>query len=122
VVRLDGNAVDVGKAILAEYAHPLVTQVANTMDEAAATAAQLAAAAMEGNRHVDLAGPPRKVIVQGMTGTEGRKHTQRMLMSGTRIVGGVTPGKGGQSVTFERTRSRCSGPWRGRHATGPTSR
>ena len=42
-----------------------------------------------------------KVIVQGMTGTEGRKHTNRMLMFGTRVVGGVTPGKGGQSVTFE---------------------
>jgi succinyl-CoA synthetase alpha subunit len=37
-----------------------------------------------------------KVIVQGMTGSEGRKHTQRMLASGTNIVGGVTPGKGGQ--------------------------
>jgi len=32
-----------------------------------------------------------KVIVQGMTGSEGRKHTHRMLTSGTRIVGGVTP-------------------------------
>jgi succinyl-CoA synthetase alpha subunit len=42
-----------------------------------------------------------KVIVQGMTGSEGRKHTQRMVVAGTRIVGGVTPGKGGQSVTFE---------------------
>ena len=42
-----------------------------------------------------------KVIVQGMTGAEGRKHTQRMIMSGTRVVGGVTPGKGGQSVRFE---------------------
>jgi succinyl-CoA synthetase alpha subunit len=42
-----------------------------------------------------------KVIVQGMTGSEGRKHTQRMLKSGTNIVGGVTPGKGGQSVDFE---------------------
>ncbi len=41
------------------------------------------------------------VIVQGMTGSEGRKHTQRMIGSGTRIVAGVTPGKGGQSVTFE---------------------
>jgi succinyl-CoA synthetase alpha subunit len=41
------------------------------------------------------------VIVQGMTGSEGRKHTQRMISAGTRIVGGVTPGKGGQSVTFE---------------------
>ena len=42
-----------------------------------------------------------KVIVQGMTGSEGRKHTQRMIAAGTRIVGGVTPGKGGQSVIFE---------------------
>jgi succinyl-CoA synthetase alpha subunit len=41
-----------------------------------------------------------KVIVQGMTGSEGRKHTQRMLSSGTNIVGGVTPGKGGQTVEF----------------------
>lgn len=39
-----------------------------------------------------------KVIVQGMTGSEGTKHTQRMLASGTNVVGGVTPGKGGQSV------------------------
>jgi succinyl-CoA synthetase alpha subunit len=43
-----------------------------------------------------------KVLVQGMTGSEGRKHTQRMLTSGTKIVGGVTPGKGGQTVEFER--------------------
>jgi succinyl-CoA synthetase, alpha subunit len=42
-----------------------------------------------------------KVIVQGMTGAEGRKHTQRMIGAGTRIVAGVTPGKGGQSVVFE---------------------
>ncbi|MDQ1662092.1 MAG: succinyl-CoA synthetase alpha subunit [Blastococcus sp.] len=41
-----------------------------------------------------------RVIVQGMTGSEGRKHTQRMLASGTKIVGGVTPGKGGQVVEF----------------------
>ncbi|WP_296140096.1 succinate--CoA ligase subunit alpha [uncultured Tessaracoccus sp.] len=42
-----------------------------------------------------------RVIVQGMTGREGRKHTQRMIMSGTRVVAGVTPGKGGESVVFE---------------------
>jgi succinyl-CoA synthetase alpha subunit len=42
-----------------------------------------------------------RVLVQGMTGSEGRKHTQRMINSGTAIVGGVTPGKGGQSVTFD---------------------
>jgi succinyl-CoA synthetase alpha subunit len=39
-----------------------------------------------------------RVIVQGMTGSEGSKHTARMLASGTAIVGGVTPGKGGQVV------------------------
>ncbi|MFN2495771.1 MAG: succinate--CoA ligase subunit alpha [Pseudonocardiaceae bacterium] len=42
-----------------------------------------------------------RIIVQGMTGSEGRKHTQRMLHSGSQVVGGVTPGKGGQSVEFE---------------------
>jgi succinyl-CoA synthetase alpha subunit len=42
-----------------------------------------------------------KVIVQGMTGSEGSKHTQRMLNSGTAIVGGVNPRKAGQSVDFE---------------------
>jgi len=42
-----------------------------------------------------------KVIVQGMTGSEGKKHTTRMLAAGTNIVGGVTPGKGGQAVAFD---------------------
>ena len=41
------------------------------------------------------------VIVQGMTGSEGTRHTTRMFASGTNIVGGVTPGKGGQSVDFD---------------------
>ena len=41
-----------------------------------------------------------KVIVQGMTGSEGSKHTRRMLRAGTAVVGGVTPGKGGQVVRF----------------------
>jgi succinyl-CoA synthetase alpha subunit len=41
-----------------------------------------------------------RVIVQGMTGSEGSKHTQRMITAGTQIVGGVTPGKGGQKVDF----------------------
>ncbi len=41
-----------------------------------------------------------KVIVQGMTGSEGMKHTTRMLASGTQIVGGVNPRKAGTTVTF----------------------
>ncbi|GMA38529.1 succinate--CoA ligase subunit alpha [Mobilicoccus caccae] len=41
-----------------------------------------------------------KVIVQGMTGAEGMKHTARMLAAGTKIVGGVNPKKAGQTVDF----------------------
>ena len=39
-----------------------------------------------------------RVIVAGITGREGMYHTKGMLASGTNVVGGVTPGKGGQSV------------------------
>ncbi len=39
-----------------------------------------------------------KVIVQGITGSAGLFHTQQMLAYGTKIVGGVTPGKGGTMV------------------------
>jgi len=42
-----------------------------------------------------------KVIVQGMTGSEGTKHTGRMLKSGTNIVGGVNPRKAGTKVEIE---------------------
>ena len=39
-----------------------------------------------------------KILVQGMTGSEGTKHTRRMVASGSNVVAGVTPGKGGQEV------------------------
>ncbi len=44
-----------------------------------------------------------KVIVQGMTGSEGSKHTRRMLAAGTDIVGGVNPRKAGTTVDFDGT-------------------
>src|SRR6185295_4258565 len=44
-----------------------------------------------------------KVVVQGMTGSEGQKHTRRMIASGTNIVGGVNPKKAGQSIDFDGT-------------------
>ena len=43
-----------------------------------------------------------KVIVQGITGSEGQFHSNQMLDYGTNIVAGVTPGKGGQK-TLENT-------------------
>src|SRR6185295_17017194 len=39
-----------------------------------------------------------KVIVQGITGRDGSFHAARMKEYGTKVVGGVTPGKGGQDV------------------------
>jgi len=44
-----------------------------------------------------------RVVVQGMTGAEGQKHTRRMIASGTTVVGGVNPKKAGQSIDFDGT-------------------
>lgn len=41
-----------------------------------------------------------KILVQGMTGGEGMKHTRRMLAAGTNVVGGVNPRKAGRTVDF----------------------
>ncbi|GAB1508581.1 succinate--CoA ligase subunit alpha [Actinophytocola sp. KF-1] len=41
-----------------------------------------------------------KIIVQGMTGAEGTKHTRRMLASGANVVGGVNARKAGQKADF----------------------
>jgi len=39
-----------------------------------------------------------RILVQGITGNEGKFHTEAMLSFGTKVVAGVTPGKGGQEV------------------------
>jgi len=44
-----------------------------------------------------------KVIVQGVTGSEGSKHTRRMLRAGTNVVGGTNPRKAGTVVDFDGT-------------------
>jgi succinyl-CoA synthetase alpha subunit len=59
-----------------------------------------------------------RVIVQGITGRDGSFHTAKMLEYGTQVVGGVTPGKGGQKVhgvpVFDTVREAVS-------ATGATA-
>jgi len=60
-----------------------------------------------------------RVIVQGITGRDGSFHAEAMIEYGTRVVGGVTPGKGGQNVgtipvfdtvaeAVEKTGAQCS--------------
>src|SRR3954451_15841760 len=45
-----------------------------------------------------LIGPETRLLVQGITGREGEFHSRAMLEYGTKIVAGVTPGKGGQTA------------------------
>lgn len=42
-----------------------------------------------------------RILVQGMTGAEGMRHTRRMLAAGTNVVGGVNPRKAGLAVAFD---------------------
>ena len=43
-----------------------------------------------------LVGNNTRLVIQGITGTEGSFHGEQMIEYGTNVVAGVTPGKGGQ--------------------------
>ena len=57
-----------------------------------------------------------RVIVQGMTGAEGTKHTARMLAAGTKVVAGVNPRKAGTSMRFDLPGGDAQIPVHGRVA------
>src|SRR5262252_5702611 len=44
-----------------------------------------------------------RIIVQGITGSEGRRHGARMLRAGTNVVGGTNPRKAGQTIELAGT-------------------
>ena len=101
VVRLDGNNVDEGRRILAEaepparapWSTPWTTRPTRPPSSQLRGRETMAIFLTEHS----------KVIVQGITGSEGTKHTARMLAAGTNIVGGVNPRKAGQKVDFDGT-------------------
>src|SRR3954451_21237174 len=49
-----------------------------------------------------------RVIVQGITGSEGTKHTRRMVAAGTNVVGGVNPRKAGTTVSVDSASGAAS--------------
>ncbi len=92
VLRLEGTNVEEGRKILKESG--LNFQVGATMKEAAELVVKAAAKARWHNMAV-LVDNDTRLIVQGITGKEGTFHAKGCAEYGTKVVGGVTPGKGG---------------------------
>ena len=64
-----------------------------------------------------LVGSHTRVITQGITGSAGAFHTKQCIAYGTNVVGGVVPGKGGQTFEGVPVFDRSGMPWSRRAPT-----
>ncbi len=97
VLRLDGTNAEQGRAILADHtSERLIVQP--TMLEAGADGREAGCRGERGEVVSIFVDENTKVLVQGLTGGQGRFHGLRNRDYGTKVVAGVTPGKGGQDV------------------------
>ena len=102
VVRLAGTNVEDGLKILAQSGLPII-RAGSLMEAAEPRGHRLeerpgAHEQAEGGLMSILLDGNSRVIVQGITGRMAQFHTKEMLDYGTRVVGGVVPGKGGETV------------------------
>ena len=109
VLRLDGTNAEAGRAILAAHLSDRLV-----MDETMLDAARRAVALAGGEQVSIFVDENTKVIVQGLTGGQGRFHGLRNRDYGTQVVGGVTPGQG-RHRRRRRPRLRHRGRGRRRH-------
>ncbi len=92
VVRLEGTNVDLGKQILGDSG--LAVTAASDLADAAQKIVAAVGSAVLMSVLVDR---DTKVICQGFTGAQGTFHSEQAIAYGTKMVGGVTPGKGGST-------------------------